>query len=515
MRLTPRPRTELGPFVALLLFSSTLLYLVALPRSTGQIDEAVYLNEVLRIYRGEVMYRDFFDPTAPGWMHLMAALFHIFGATFAVARITAAVIQAATALIVFIVCRELRVRRALAFAAAVLCVTSAQASFPIASQHWLATLLSMLVLLIYLRYGHSRAGVCATGIGVGLFIAVHQQRGLTVGLGAGAFLLVDAWAAWRRDRTAAITTVARRAAAFAGGVAAIVIPMLFVLVWRAGFQPVWQALVVFPLVDYRHNVHWAWGDGARGWPASLMKYLPAALGLTLIRLLSPWQQRPDGPDPRAIVIVALHCLASLLSIWYLPDRIHIAFILPGFVTLIAEHLECILERMRGRWAGPLGWIAALAVAAPCVLWLGSTYTTLWIRHPYSYRGPFGRIDVSDAASVQLYTKVDTLLQDVPSRTLYCHLLSAYTCLLSRARNPTRFEALLNHYSNPEQIREALEALNEQHVPYVVAPPAVVRNDDPIGAFILRHYEQRPDTNPVARYVWHRKTAQRPAASEYW
>src|SRR5262249_13943795 len=156
-------------------------------------------HEAKRVLDGDRMYRDIFELTTPGWMYLMALLFRIFGVTLVTARCTAAVIQGATAVLLFAVCRRLGVRRGLALARAVLFVAESQSVWPVASQHWLVSLLMTALLVLCLRPLDAKRSAGA-GLLVGLMIATHQTRGLAMGGGIALFLLIDAAGSWRDDR---------------------------------------------------------------------------------------------------------------------------------------------------------------------------------------------------------------------------------------------------------------------------------------------------------------------------
>lgn len=509
--------------LAMLLAAGTVGYLAALPRGAVGIDEATYLKEALRLMRGEVLYRDVFDLTTPGWMYLMALLFNTFGATFATARITAAVIQAATALMVFATCRSVGVRREIAIALAVVCVLSAEVNYRVASQHWLATLLSAGVLLTYVRSGQTRAGVFATGVIVGILISVHQQRGLSMALGAAMFVSADALLTPPADRPI-LRTLVRRGLTLAVGVSVVVGPMLALSVWQAGFAPVWRSLVTFPLVDYRHSAHCPWGfDSVRGSvPAEILKWLPVVPLLAGIRIAVLWRQH--SPHLRAWLIMSLHGAASILSIWYYPDRIHIAFIVPSFAVLAGALIEWLLRGVGERVSGvdlerfspspltpslrlaasqALGYVLTLALIVPSLVLARGYFNERWRVLNYPYWGPFGRIDFPNPESVEFHTRLARLLDDVPGRTLYCYLTMSYTCLFVDGHNPTRFELLVVDYNSPAQIAEVTHMLTLKDVPYVIALPAAVQLDDPIAAFIRRNYVQI-ERGEVVRAIWRRK-----------
>src|SRR4051812_8699254 len=101
MMRTPPLRWSRDAAAALVLFAVVVGYLATLPLNLQSPDEARHLDHAKRLLDGEVLYRDVFDITTPGWVFLMTAAFRLFGSTLAVARGVAAAIHGATAIAVF------------------------------------------------------------------------------------------------------------------------------------------------------------------------------------------------------------------------------------------------------------------------------------------------------------------------------------------------------------------------------------------------------------------------------
>src|SRR5262249_669672 len=157
--------------VAGLIFVATVWYIALLPHNLGPADESVHLYDAKRLLHGAVMYRDVFNDITPGWMYLMAALFRVFGTDVAVARNAMAVMHGLTAVLVYATCRAVRVRRALAWVPAVAYLVVCQSAWPIASQHWLSTLLATAALLLCaLHLRQPARWTFALGVVLGLFV---------------------------------------------------------------------------------------------------------------------------------------------------------------------------------------------------------------------------------------------------------------------------------------------------------------------------------------------------------
>lgn len=187
-------------------FGITLLYMNALPPFLMPGDEANYLHEAKRIALGEVLYRDIFELTTPGWPFLVAILFRLFGTTIATAKSATAILHGLTGTLLFVSGRVMGVRRPVAGSLPLLYLAIAVPAWPFASQHWLAVTLSMALLFTCLVMPRLPAvwsvvpGICS-----GLFVATHQ-RGAVVGAAVAIWLLLDrlrldrpddaTWAGW-------------------------------------------------------------------------------------------------------------------------------------------------------------------------------------------------------------------------------------------------------------------------------------------------------------------------------
>ncbi|MBX3024573.1 hypothetical protein KF840_06660 [bacterium] len=503
-----RPRRPRGrradAALGLLLFAGTVLYLAAHPLNLGTPDEAHGLLSAMRVLHGEVMYRDVFEPATPGFVLMMAGLFHLFGASLATARLAAALLHGATALLLFLVCRGLGVRRSLAWTCGFASLVVCQPMFPIASYHWLATFLCVLLLALCLRPGAAASRALVLGLCVGLLIAVHQQRGLSMGVGVAAVLIAEPLLA-PRDRRGPAGAAARRAlVVFAAGVTLIVGPLLAALIATAGFQPVWNALVVVPLVNYRQSIGCAWGldiaGGSRSPVSPYLRYLPATLILTALPLLARSRRQRDGERRRVLAVLTALCGAAMLSILYYPDSIHLALIAPLFLVAWSDAIEHGLRRLptaAGRAAAALVTVAVLLAGGAE---LSDNLIALRARYTIPYQSAFGRIDL-DRPSPRAWAEISERLDADPARALYVYPLANYLHLLLGAHNPVRFAFIAPGYTSPDQLDEIVAVLTARRLPYVVVTPNVARADDPVARFIREHYAPDPTLAPS---LWRRK-----------
>ncbi len=492
--------------MVLLLCAVAVLYLTRFPLALGGPDEPKQLHEAKRLLGGEVMYRDVFDIVLPGWMYLMAGLFSLFGTTLATARMTAAVIHAVAVGLVFLACRQLAVRRELAAVAALTYLAVCEPAYPMASHHWLATALCGLLLVIALLPRPTWRRAVAMGVVVGLLIMVHQQRGAFMGLGVAACLIAQALLArWSGDASAR-SPLLQQLLALDAGALLVVVPLVGWLTLRAGVAAIWQAVVAYPLVNYRGVIRTSWGFGGgltQTFPR-LLAVLPGVLAVTLARALALGFRRADSERVRALTILAVFGLFSILSVFYYPDFIHLAFIAPVSFVAVAETSEWALRRLPVRAHRMLGWGIALTLTAAIAWRLEQNLTVQPPGRPtLDYASAFGHVEI-DQAAIDWLEKLDALLSAAPSRTLYVHPNAGFTYLLLDARNPTRFEFVLRNYTPVEALQEVVGKLAADPPAYVITREALIWKGDPIAQFIREHYSRLDPEQRVGLVVWQLK-----------
>ena len=470
-------------------FLATVAYLSFCPPILMNGDEANYLHEAKRLAEGEVLYRDIFELTTPAWMFLVAGLFRLFGTDIATAKAAMWILNGLTAAWLYLACRAVGVRRSLSGVIALVPVAVSFPAWPFASQHWLATMLTVLLLLVSVvtiekpaRWG------LVPGVVLGLLVATHQ-RGAVVGAGVGAWMVLDRLLTGRDGRVLAPVVW------FVTGSGLVLLPLAGYLVASAGARPVWQALVVHPLVYYRAGAICPWGRpgaiaGLFSFP-TVLKYSPVVLVAPILRLVGV-AEHPVGSRSR-LLLCLLMAGAATLSIQYYPDTAHIGFVAPLVLVIVAESVEWGLRR-------PLSWGSAVRVLgyAAIVLLSAGTFVHLhrnlrtW-RSIFALREDtaFGRVAVSSQQVADQDAYVRMLLRDAPERSLFGYPVSASRlCLITDARNPTRFENFAVGYNTPAQIEEVKAVLAKRPPAYVVVNGTLGRWD-PIRPVLDRNYTALP------------------------
>ncbi len=461
-------------------------YVWALPHVLGGSDEGIYLYEAKRLLDGDVFYRDIFDLITPGAHYLMAAAYALLGASMETARKVDAVVHGSIAAATLWACRALGVRRSLAALAGLAQLAIFQPAWPVASPHWLATLLGVVLVALLLGRPDVRHGFGA-GVVAGLLIAVQQQKGAVLTAGAAAFLVGE------RFLGLGAPGVRGRIAVFAAGVAVVVVPLAIHLVVAAGPWPVAQALVLHPLINYpRFNrAHWGelgpFASSARYTFPTLLAVAPSLAAVPAVRAVAGVVRGTRDRSLRQTMLLAVMAVAAIGSVLYYPDYIHLAFIGPVFALVAAD----VVERLAGRAGRVVATLAALALLAATGYQLARVMVGSWRDAPFALDTPFGRMEFHERREVDVVTRVRAVIDRSGSRELFVYPFGAGFYLLTGTSNPTPFQFLHPNYSRPDQLELATTILERRRVPYVIV--IVPMNPaDPVLRYVSSHYEQVVD-----------------------
>lgn len=499
----------------LVIFGATFVYLALLPRNLAQADEAVQLYEAKRLLEGDVMYRDVFEMTTPGYHLTMALLFWIFGTSIDTARLSTAMLHALMGSLVYATCRRFGIRRWFSWPAALACVAVCQPAWPIASQHWLASFFAVGLLFVCSgRDRHSAHWPARPGLLLGLLTSVQQQRGIPMAAGIVLWLVVDHVVQRRYGDRSPSTPLVPQLAWLVVGALAILIPLGVAMIASSGIGPVWEALVIFPIYNYGGITHCPWGSvnimsllqSTFTFP-SLLKYLPLVFLLTVPRLLYQVLRAQCPEEAARLTLLATFCATSMLSISYFPDFIHIAFIASAFFVSIAESADWGAAKVRApRWAR---WTVAASVSVALLLSTGQHLHRNLVRlraaYPISHPTAFGRIDYANQEEVRLLEQINALLGHASSRDLYVYPILSDLYLTADADNPTPygfFSAL--GYNGPKQVQHVLQILADQPPPYVVVLTGLLHVQDPIIAHVQQTYTPLWAPPDAPRVIFQRK-----------
>lgn len=495
MSRRPRAQRRGDVGLAVALGAAVIASLLEWPPTLGYADEAYFLYEAKRLLDGEALYRDVFEIYTPLGLWMVAAAYQLFGTSITVARGFAAAVHAGIAALLFAICRTLGVRRSLAVLTAALAVALAYPLWPIASQHWLAALWILALLLSLLRLRPDAAAIAwlVPGLLLGVLASMQQQKAPPFALAALAVLAFDVGIAATPGRR--VRTALGKLTALGLGTFAVLGPVMAIAIGQAGLAAVYRALVEFPLVNYRTRFRAAWG--AIPWVPEadyfpkLMRLLPFAPLLVLVPLWRVVPQRRWG-GARGPVAVLAFALAGLASIAYFPDLIHYGFITALLLLAPALALEAAVAALAARWPG-LARAAVPALAVAVLAWCGVHLRGVAARAqtgaPLRLQTSFGTIAAAPGdLHAQAYEFVQRSVDADPERLLFTApgLTSFY--LLTGGRNPTPYQNVVAGYTTAAQHDEILATLEASRVKTLVIPLLPERIIDPrLAAYVEEHY----------------------------
>lgn len=496
----------------LLVASLSFAYLVSYPLAIGRADESHLLHEAMRVYDGQVPYADFFESLTPLGLYLFAGVYWLGGPSLLAARIAMAGIAALGCALLFVSVRRVAGTPE-AWLATLIVVVLCLPVWPFASLHWVSTTLGLATAAVLLAdrwQGSARARPLAAGLLAGAAFCVQQQRGAFLGLWLALALAWLALAAPRGARWAALRTTMTWGL---GGAAAVVLVVLGHAAWRASLSGMLEMTFGFALKHYgpTHSGRTAWAEVL---PLTQMHARPTWLWLLRVAPLfllleAAWLLATRGAHAwrdRQRVALCLLALLMAASVWYLPDFIHVAFVMPYLLIPAAT----VVFRLRTlavwtRW--PLGRhavAAGLAVLAAVLLARGATNrAAAFAAAPVAWQTAFGPIR-GTAGMQRLFEAIAQRLQpEADGRArLYLYPNDAWLFLTLPAENVTPFSSLVPVMFPASDFDTAVRiiAARSAGTAAVFAPVMVGEEGGRIRAALEAHYVLDAEVENYRIYV---------------
>lgn len=510
----------------LLVAALSLAYFLTYPLAIGKADESHLLYEAKRVFDGQVPYRDFFESLTPLSLYLFAGIYWIAGVTLRASRVGMALIEALGCALLFHLVRRVAGWAEAALATlifAVLCIPT----WPYASPHWVSTTFGLLVAAVTLAerwQASARGRPLVAGALAGAAACVQQQRGVFLAVWVPLALVVLSAGVPRSTRW---RVLAGEIAWAIGGMAVVVLGVLGHAAWRSslasmadmifgfavknyaathtshfprmGMLPLWAA--VLPLTQMYRAATWLW----------LLRIAPLfAVGEAVILLLGGRRRRERLELERACLCLLAVLMA--LSIWYLPDFIHVSFVVPFLLIPGAS----LLHRLRGapmwarrpaaRHAASIGMgIFAVALVYQGVANVFSAYAAAPVRLETS----FGAVR-ADEYMERLFRAVQThLVHEADGRALlYSYPDDAWLYLTLPVENVTRFSVMEVHFFSPQHVEEVLAALRARR-PGTVVMAFSPSFTEPVNGAVEDGYELAEKVGPYHRVYVRRELPHSP------
>jgi hypothetical protein len=498
----------------LLVAAFSFAYLLTLPLAIGKADESHLLYGAKRVLEGEVIYRDFFEILTPLAYYLFAGVFRIAGTTLLAARVTIAGIEALGSGLLFHLTRRVSGAAEAALVTLVfVCVCIP--TWPYASPHWISTVLGLLVAAVVLaRRGAVSSPLWPTAAGAlaGVAVGVQQQRGVFL----AAWLPLAWWILARSvPRDTRWRTCGTQIACGALGGGILLVAVLGHAAWRSSPAALYDALYGFSAKYYPADpgpMPWAtvlgltqtWRASTWIWLLRISPLFPAIEALLLLRDRRTLDRR--GLERACLCVLAV---LMALSIWYLPDFIHVSFVLPYLLLPGAGALHAL--RAASLWDRvPAGrrvltgavWLAAIVVLGQGIANVGYARALA----PVRLETAFGVVQ-TNADSARLLRAVQAhLVREPDGRSLlYSYPDDAWLYLTVPGDDPTPYSIILASVYPPERVQQVtgplrarrpgtvvvLTPLASESIPRVIAEEYDLADEVPQ----YRIYVRRPVADP--------------------
>jgi len=496
-----------------LIFLGCLAYLcVFLRYSTLEPDEGIVLQGAERVLAGQIPYRDFFSFYTPGSLYLLAATFRIFGDSFAVARLSLAVVGAICSVLTYLLARRVCTVGTSIFVA-VLATTAGTAFRFLVLHNPYSTLGSCLCLYAAVRLLEHRQVRWAFLVGsfASLTFLTEQSKGagLYLGLVLGFFVL---FVFGREIRLPFAAVVAA-----AGGT---LWPLLatFAYFWAHHASGIMLHSWLWPLQHYtRANRvpygHQNWSDHTRDAifhtgpilvriikilaviPGLLVPLLPLiAVGLFVFLTLEVRRRSSTTTDQRYYLLVCGVLTGLLVSVVLVrADILHFMYLAP-------------------LWYLVLGWILGPAALksriiskfrTPLFAFVGTTFGLLSMAVLFSATGARYRIDTRRGA-IRTNAR-DTVIEYVQQHAAPGQQLLVYPYLplynyLTATRSPSQYDYFQPGMNTRDQAADIIASMRASTSPVLFEPgfaekianswpqtPLSAIVNDPVSDYIAKNY----------------------------
>ena len=421
---SPARQSTLPVVLAVSLVCACVLVEAAVLRvGIDDLDEGYFVQQAVRVLRGEVPYRDFGTLYSPGLTYVHAVVFGVLGLVGPRALALAA--RGGLALLLLLIARPL-VRQPLWAAAPGVFLLLGLDDAPVRWEPhpgWLSTLFAVLAAWC-LSHGLSTRWLLSSGAAVGIAYVVKQNTGVL------ALAAIIAWLALGRQGLyrAFIPVVA-----FGAVTLLWLVPLLVAMDGHLAELGV--------LVG-------AFNEAGLFSPPEPPLLIPLGClvgGLWLVR---------SSPDPR-LRWCALAGTALLLTEFPRMDTLHLAWSAPLLLVLGAA----AVSRLRPVFAG-VTIAAAVALLVPTL-----TSRLAYVAMP---RAPIEGVEAPSQTAADLRGLVGDVQQRTgPGEPIFVYPTSPLVYVLADRPNPTRFDHLNPGAGTPAQIQATITSLTAAHVRLVV------------------------------------------------
>ncbi len=475
----------------LLLCAVMYLYLILFvpwitPLDTSFGDDNRFLYEGIRIFQGQVIYRDFFEFNFAGTQYFYALLIRLFGIRAWIPNVCLLGLGVALFCTSIAISRQL-MRGPLALLPGLLFLCLAFRNYLDATHHWYSILLIMVATAV-LATRRSNACLILAGALCGLALCFSQNHGPLAAVGFAIFVFWEG-----RADGASSARLAQRGLYLLLPVAVALAAYVTYFAFTAGLQQLLFCTLIFPVKYWGHSGSTRWSDYIATnidhrislrhfrliWRACLIAVLiPGVYMLSTGRYLL---RRAAAPANEWKVVVLLSAIGASLfaSVASSASTERLSAVsLPGFILLI---WLCNCSGRAARALNALLWISVCLLMATDI---GRAQTGWLVR----FDTPSGPIALRDPVTVRYYqwlaqnTRPGEYVFDGAGTGIYFRF---------QLQNPTELAVVTDgEFTRPEQVADAVRDLERYKASLVLVSGSLGTRSGPFGTdhlFQLKKY----------------------------
>jgi len=299
----------------------------------------------------------------------------------------------------------------------------------------------------------------------------------------------------------------RQTAWAAGGAGLVTALVLGHAAWMASPAVLVEMLVGFPAGNYGdhfHKTNWAAIQPMTDTNVSyawhpLLRMAPILPVLEVLRL--GWR-RPFGRAERARACLVLLAGCTTLAVIYLPDAIHVGFVLPFLLVpglCCAHDVRTTLLAARGASSLVAGTLVVWGLAGAVVARGAANLERARSAAPVRWQSGFGALETDPAMEQAFRALTPHLITETDGRRLlYSYPNDAWLYLALPASNATRFDVMVPSQFPRQYVEEVLAALRARR-PGTIVLRSFIPVDE-VRRTVEAHYDLAEETGSYRIYV---------------
>ena len=425
-------------------------------------DEGTLSYGALRVVRGQVFARDFFEVIGPGTFYWLAAFFKIFGVSFFTTRICLFVTSFGTACLMYFLSRRI-CGKYQALPCVILAASSFGGLWPAISHHNDSNCFALMAVacIALCVDGYSKWLLLAGGILAGLTTCFLQPKGMLLMVGFVAFVVIQ-----RRAGPGLVSALGQLILGYTS-----VVGLVLLYFWReAALHDLIYANVVWPSqhygvvnsVSYGHGIlmnYWDhWMAGRTVFPGivllSAIMMIPIMF-IAILPVLLPLigaRVRWDLQQPQ-VQLLWLSSIALWASELHRMDMTHLVFGSPLLIILSVHFLSAYGGRLAR------GTLEMLIISSVCL----GIFNLLILTVAHTVETRIGSVRMFSDWRVPSFVE-----KNIPAgEEIFCYPYCPSYYFLHDLVNPTRFSIMVYNYNTQEQFEETIRLLDQKKVQDVV------------------------------------------------